>query len=204
MRERFQCFHLLRLQKGKKNKPRGTRLLWCLQTAISPVIWFKGIYDLLTESLQSRLCYFLCSLAKKPTYKQRLCVFFWKGAGSLLWKCWNTFPSVWPKLQNDTEKLRCKLRSVCFPRIPHRTEASGMVLIVSISASSLTHSLAIIRSHLAHSMGSTSLLHVSLLLRTESCQYRQLAQEGKEVFSTVLVFLHTWEVKAQKEMRVPH
>lgn len=122
----------------------------------------------------------------------RDCVFFfWKGAGRLLWKCWNTFPSIWPELQNDTEKLRCKLRSVCFPRIPHRTEASGRVLVVSIGASSLRHSLAVIRFHLAYSVGSTSLLHISLLLRTESGQYGQLVQEVKEVFATVFVFLHT-------------
>lgn len=80
---------------------------------------------------------------------------------------------------------------LCFPRIPHRTEASGRVLVVSIGASSLRHSLAVIRFHLAYSVVSTSLLHVSLLLRMESGQYGQLVQEGKEVFSTVLVFLHT-------------
>lgn len=40
---------------------------------LAPVIWFKAIYDLLFESLQPRLCYFLCSFAEKPTYKQRLC-----------------------------------------------------------------------------------------------------------------------------------
>lgn len=148
---------------------------------LARVIWFKDIYDPVSESLPSRQCCFLCSLAEKPTDKKKWCVFC-QGVGRLLSKFWKRSAMSTP---------------FCFPRIPHWAGALRRVLLVLISDSSLRPSRAIIRSHLAESMGPASLWNAFLSLRMGTCQYGQLTPEGREVFAPELVLLDTYEVESQ-------
>ena len=101
----------LQLQKGKKNKPRRTCLLWRPRSAISPSNSIQGYLWPTFWIMAAQAVLFLMFSCWELNVQAEAVWFSVKRWVEFLWKFWKPFQVCSTSYENDRDRLSCKLKS---------------------------------------------------------------------------------------------